>query len=156
METLVPNRYLMQFEIPIHYRDPGIQVTADVDRWDDAYLLPDLGALEDDPDYAYVWMAWNEKGFSIACYVDEKTKPPRCVPNAFWKGDNLRLMTDMPDTRDIKRATRFFQHFYVLPRGGGGGGTAPVAANVRINGHPEHGRAGADYALPLPSTASST
>jgi hypothetical protein len=42
-------------------------------------------------------------------------------------------MTDMRDTRDIRRATRFCQHWYLLPAGGGTrkneavGGAAKVA-----------------------------
>jgi hypothetical protein len=133
MEPLVPNRYLMRFEIPLVYRPPGLVVDADLSKWTDQYLLPDLSRLEGHENWASVWMAWNEQGLFIACFVEGKDLPLRCNPNVYWKGDNLRLMTDMRDTRTIKRASRFCQQFYFLPTGGGRDGKEPVAGTAKVH-----------------------
>jgi hypothetical protein len=133
METLVPNRYLARFEFPLLYHRPGLKIDGDVTKWPDRYLLPDIGQLDEEENWAPVWMAWNEEGLYIACLVDEKEHPPKCNPSAFWKSDNLRLMTDMRDTRTIKRASRFCQQFFFMPTGGGGDGKHAVAGAAKIH-----------------------
>jgi hypothetical protein len=77
-------------------------------------------------------MAWNETGLFIASAVEGRSQPFRCNPAQFWKGDNLRLCTDMRDTRDLKRGSRYCQQFYFLPSGGGPDGRSPVAGAAKL------------------------
>ena len=105
MSGLVPNRLLFRFEIPLRYREsPAID--GDLSDWSDAFLLPDLSRLDGQEPFGRIWLAWNETGLFLACRVEGRRSPFACDPEAFWKGDNLRLMTDMRDTRDLKRASR--------------------------------------------------
>lgn len=145
---LVPNRHVMRFEFPLIRRATKFKLDGSLSGWDDRYLLPNFGALEGLEPWGQVYAAWDDDGLYVACVVDEKQKPLRCVPSKFWKGDNFRVMTDMRDTRNIKRATRFCQHFYFLPTGGGRGGQDPVAGSAKIN------RARAD--APLAASADMT
>ena len=132
MTTLVPNRFLFDFEFPLNYRQVLPVIDGDLGDWRDADLLPKLGELDGLAEFADVWACWNETGLAIACRVTGKRQPPRCDPKAFWTGDNLRLCTDMRDARTNKRATRFCQQFYFLPTGGRGMKNDPVAGVNKI------------------------
>jgi len=137
MSGLVPNRFLFRFEVPLRYR-ASPKIDGDLSDWSDAYLLLDLGQLDEKESFGRIWLAWNETGLFIACQVEGRKSPLQCDPKAFWKGDNLRLMTDMRDTRDLKRASRYCQHFYFLPSGGGQDGKQPVAGSAKVNRATEH------------------
>ena len=132
MNGLIPNRLLFDFEFPLHHRSTLPVIDGDLGDWCDDDRLPRLGAVDGMPDVADVWACWDESGLSIACRVTRKRKPLRCNPKTFWKGDNLRLCTDMRDARDNKRATRFCQQFYFLPTGGGRRGADAAAGTQTI------------------------
>ena len=119
MTALVPNRFLFEFELSLHYRKDLPVIDGAVNDWTDADLLPKLSEVDGQTEFADVWACWNESGLCIACRVTGKHQPPRCDPSRFWTGDNLRLCTDMRDARSNKRATRYCQQFYFLPTGGG-------------------------------------
>lgn len=132
MTSLVPNRFLFDFEFPLAYRAALPAITGRLRDWTDDERLVSLGELEGRKDFAEVWACWNESGLAVACRVGRKHTPLHCDPRAFWAGDNLRLCTDMRDTRNVKRATRFCQQFYFLPTGGGPRRDQPVAASTKI------------------------
>jgi hypothetical protein len=127
MSGLVPNRFLFDLEFPLRYRAEPPTITGDLHDWTHEELLPLLGDLDDRPDFAAVWACWSEKGIAVACRVTGKWHPLKCDPQRFWTGDNLRLCTDMRDARTNRRATRFCQHLYLLPTGGGARRNQPVA-----------------------------
>jgi len=132
MAGLVPNRLLFRFEVPVRYRRSPV-IDGDLSDWGDEFLLPDLGKIEGRKAFGKVWLAWNETGLFVACRVAGRRGPFLCDPRQFWKGDNLRLMTDMRDTRDLKRASRYCQQFWFLPAGGGKDGRQPVAGAAPVN-----------------------
>lgn len=138
MTQLLPNRLLFRFELPIRRFDKPPRIDGRLKDWDDRYRLQPLGQIDDKPEWGDVYVGWDEAGLYVACRVSDKTRPLRCDPKRFWKGDNLRVMTDMRDTRNIHRASRFCQHFYFLPVGGGRGGHEPVAASAKVNRANQH------------------
>ena len=151
MSGLVPNRLLFRFEMPLRYREsPAID--GDLSDWSDAFLLPDLSRLDGHEPFGQIWLAWNETGLFLACRVEGRRSPFECDPKAFWKGDNLRLMTDMRDTRDLKRASRYCQQFYFLPAGGGKDGKVPVAGAARVNRATEHAPPVPPGSIPIAGT----
>jgi hypothetical protein len=131
--SLLPNRFLFKFEFPLHRCAPPPKIDGRADDWDPRWLLPPLHSIDGECGFAAVFVTWNDDGLHVGCQVEGKSRAPRCDPRQFWKGDNLRLMTDMRDTRDIRRATRFCQQFYFLPVGGGPGGEEPVAGSAKIH-----------------------
>jgi hypothetical protein len=133
MTRLVPNRFLFDFEFPLRYRAKTPRITGALADWSDADLLPDWGALDDQPAFGTLWAVWNDDGIAVACRVDGKSAPPQCRPATFWKGDNLRLCLDLRDTRTIRRASRHCQQFYLLPTGGGKTRGQPVAGTSPIH-----------------------
>ena len=127
MNVLIPNRFLFSFEFPLHCRQTMPKIDGKLTGWSDEELLPKLGELDGQSDFADVWGCWNEAGIAVAYKVAGRRKALRCDPDKFWTGDNLRLCTDMRDARTVKRATRFCQQFYFLPTGGGPKRNRPVA-----------------------------
>ena len=132
MTGLVPNRLLIDVELPIRYREVPPFVTGNPDEWPDEFLLPDLSLLEGQPGFAPVYAAWNEDGIYVATRVTGKRRPLICDPKTFWKSDHLRICLDTRDARANKRATRFCHQFYLLPAGGGGKGDRAVGGSHRI------------------------
>lgn len=118
MTELVPNRFLVDVEFPLRYRSAPPQIDGDLSDWSDAELLPYFGELDEEVAFADLWACWHESGLYFACHVTGKWSRLRCDPKHFRSGDNLRICTDMRDTRGNKRATRFCQQFYFLPTGG--------------------------------------
>lgn len=134
---LVPNRLLVRFEFALRYRKPP-RIDGDLADWSDEYLLPDFSGMDGQDSFARIWMAWHESGLCFACQVQGRSSPFQCNPKEFWKGDNVRLCTDMRDARDNKRASRFCQQFYFLPAGGGKNGSDPIAGSTKIHRATEH------------------
>lgn len=137
MSSLVPNRFLFKFEFPLLRAKKPLPVTGDVDAWGERYLLPALCTLDGQTPIGEVFAAWSSEGLYVACRVSGKKRAPRCDPATFRQSDCLRVMTDMRDTRDIRRATRFCQQFFFLPTGGGSkqkdacGGSSIVARAIQ-------------------------
>ena len=129
---LVPTRFLFDFEIPLRYQRRSPRITGRLADWSPDYLLPPLCRLEGIEPFAPVYACWNETGLFMATEVTGKSRPLKCDPQRYWKSDNLRVCTDMRDTRSSKRASRYCRQFYIMPTGGGHGGDKPVAASVQI------------------------
>ena len=138
MSGLVPNRQLFRYEVALRRCAKPPRIDGDVSDWSDEFLIPPICKLDGEEPFAPVYIAWNDNGLYVACRVTDKESTLRCDPKEFWKGDNLRLCTDMRDARDIKRGTRFCQQFYFLPAGGGAGRKEPVAGSARLQRAREH------------------
>ena len=132
MTGLVPNRLLFDFEIPIRHRSEPPSLGGDLDDWDERSLLPDLCRVEGQRPFGRVYAAWSAEGLYVAAAVSGKQRTLRCDPAEFWKSDHLRLCVDFRDARNLKRATRFCQQFYLLPTGGGSRRNRPVAGSHPI------------------------
>lgn len=133
MSQLVPNRLLFKFEYPLYRCAKALPMDGQVNKWDGKFILPAFQVIDAEDGFAELYAAWDENGLYIGCQVKGKRSPPRCDPDRFWKSDNIRIMTDMRDTRQIRRATRFCQQFYLLPTGGGRGGKQAVAGSASIH-----------------------
>jgi hypothetical protein len=147
--ALVPNRFLFKFEFSLLRSDPSPAIDGRADRWDERLLLPRLHELDMGPAVGDVLATWNDEGLYIGCVVRGKRRSPRCDPAQYWKSDCLRLMTDLRDTRDIRRATRFCQHFFLLPAGGGRDGDEPVSGGAKIQRAAEHAPEAPRGSLPI-------
>ncbi len=132
MPPLIPNRFLFKFEFPLLRCPKPPAIDGRANKWDRRYLLPPLHELDDKPPIGDVLMTWDRAGLYLAVSVTGKKRPLHCDPERFKQSDCLRLMTDMRDTRDSRRAGRFCQHFYFLPTGGGAKGREPVAGAAKI------------------------
>ncbi len=139
MTSLVPNRFLFKFEFPLQRAPKALLINGTLEGWAEKYKLPPLFRIDGENGFADVYAAWNEAGLYIGCRVTGKRAPLHVEPAQFWKSDNVRVMTDMRDTRNIRRATRFCQQFFLLPAGGGKGGKQAMAGGAAIHRATEDG-----------------
>lgn len=132
MPPLVPNRLLFKFEFPLHRCARPPRLDGDVANWDERWLLPPLHQIDDAMTLGRIWACWDDGGLYVGAAVSGKQQPLRCDAAHFRQSDHLRVMTDMRDTRSIRRATRFCQQFYFLPTGGGKGGREAIAGGAPV------------------------
>lgn len=132
MSSLVPNRFLFKIEFPLRRAKKGLPIDGDVSAWGEQYALPPMCTIDGQAPFGQVYGAWNEGGLYVGCRVEGKTRAVKCDPANFRNSDCLRVMTDMRDTRDIRRASRFCQHFYFLPAGGGAKGREACGGSAKI------------------------
>ncbi|MBX3393995.1 MAG: hypothetical protein KF841_01370 [Phycisphaerae bacterium] len=144
MSLIIPNRFLFKFEFQLNWCATAPSIDGRLENWDPSWRLPALHQLDEEPGFAEVFATCDEDGLYIAARVSGKSRPPICDPERFWKSDHVRVMTDMRDTRSIRRATRFCQHFHLLPTGGGRDGRAAIAGADKVQ------RATEDAPLPKP------
>jgi hypothetical protein len=150
MNVLVPNKLLFRFEYALPYLE-AVTVDGRLDEWPEAARLQDFGGLEGQAAFAQVWMGWNEGGLYLAVRVEGRTRPFECRRSAFWKGDNVRLCTDMRNTGEIKRASRYCQQFYFLPAGGGKDGRLAQGGAAKLHRAMEHAPLPPDDAVKVAS-----
>ncbi len=155
MTQLIPNRSLMDIELPLTYRKRTPRLRGDLTDFSQDCLLPPLCELDGQDAFADVYACWNESGLYVGICVENKTRRPNCDPKAYWKSDVLRLCIDTRDARNIKRASRYCQAFYALPLGGGRGGSEPIAASHKIQRAREDAPPVPPGALPIASCVSS-
>lgn len=148
MAVLVPNRLLFRLEFPLRYRESP-KIDGKLTDWSDEFLLPDYGAIDGETSFGKLWAGWNETGLFVACKVAGRKSDFNCDPKRFWTGDNLRVMTDMRDTRENKRASRYCQQFFILPSGGGKNGQSPIAGGAKVHRATEHAPVAPLNSLPI-------
>ena len=130
---LVPFRMLVRLEIALHRLDKPLRIDGNLRKWSDKHLMPAVHELDEARAVGPVWVGWHETGLYVACKVRGKRRAVDCKPRWFWRSDNLRIMTDMRDTKDTHRATRFCQQFYFMPAGGGAYEDEPAAGGAKIH-----------------------
>lgn len=129
---IVPNRFLFRFEFPVRQFKRPPKLDGDPEAWGDRHLLPPLCVLDDEEPFGDVYAGWSDAGLYFGCVVAGKRGLPHCNPAEFRKSDHLRIMTDMRDARQVRRATRYCQEFFFMPAGGGTRGKDATAASVEI------------------------
>ncbi len=132
MDAIVPNRFLFRFEFPLRRAAKALPLSGEPADWGDRFLLPELCSIDGQTPFARVFGGWSEAGLYVAARVAGKARALRCDPTDFRHSDCMRLMTDMRDTRSIRRATRFCQQFFFLPAGGGAKRREACAGLVKI------------------------
>ncbi len=133
MIDCICRRAFFRFELPIPFRARTPVIDGDLSKWGPHFLVPPLVELEGQPPFADVYWAWNEQHLCFAFDVPQRSGPPACDLEHWWKKDGVRICIDTRDTRDVKRATRFCHFFYVLPTGGGARGDRPVVGTHRLS-----------------------
>jgi len=156
MTQLVPNRFLFKFEFPLHRCARPPKIDGSLTKWDKRTRLPALHVIDGEEGFATLHACWDDDGLYLGCRVAGKTQPLVCDPTRFWKSDNIRVMTDMRDTRTIRRATRFCQQFFLLPTGGGRDGQQAVAGGAAVRRAMVNAPVPAKGAIPIVSKITRT
>lgn len=137
MDALIPNRFLIKPELALMHFKTAPPLNGTLSKWPAESKLPPLCELDGESPFADIYAGWNDQGLYIGVSVRGKSEPLACDSQQFWKGDNVRVMTDMRDTRNIRRATRFCQHFYLLPAGTDS--NRPTAGGSKVHRASEEG-----------------
>ncbi len=131
---LVPHRFLVRLAHPcLHLRD---MPRPDDDRLLDLpseYRLDNFAALDEQCNFAEVFLAWNELGLGVQMEVRGKERLPQGDAGRPRSSDGLTLWLDTRDARTSHRASRYCHQFHFLPTGGGPDHDEPVFAPARIN-----------------------
>lgn len=132
MPTVVPAPFLFRFALPVH-QVPGLpRESAPWLRLPESCRLVNAGGLGDEPQFAELRAAWNPDGLALSVHVSGKKFPPFCDPEDVVRSDGLRVWFDLRDTKTLHHATRFCQHFVLMPSGGGKDGLQSVVKPLAV------------------------
>ena len=123
---LVPHSFLFRYSFPVLYEKKLPKRGKKILSLLDQFCLPNIGNLDDQPSFAQIKVAWNEKGFGVSVEVAGKKHPPECDVSSPNLTDCLQVWIDTRNTQSIHRASQFCHHFCLFPAGGGKGKKSPV------------------------------
>ena len=89
-----------------------------------------FGEMDSQPEFADVFLGWNESGLGVVFEVHGKSLPIFGEPNRSATCDGLTLWIDTRDNRTIHRANRFCQKFFLLAHDGTDEGIAAGAGGT--------------------------
>ena len=146
----IPNRVYFNYAFQCRYREQAPRINGVLDDWDNGFLVPDLGFLENRPAAADVFMAWNDEGLYFAVDV-RKRKPVHSYYGRHWTGDSFQIWLDTRDVKTARRAGRYCHQFNCLPTGGGDNGDRPVVKPTQVDRAREKWNMPEQEALPIAS-----
>jgi len=113
------------------WREKSPRIDGALGDWSDEQLMPPLGELAGEEQFASLWMAWNERGLYLALSVP---KHERIVTNreSPSSGDAFELFIDTRGARTSHRASQFCYHLVVLPAPPGRADGDPVIIQRNI------------------------
>jgi hypothetical protein len=122
--AVVPHAFLFRYSFPIRRADNLPRKQGPLLDLSEDYLLPDLGALQEQSRFAALRMAWSAGGIGFRVDVRGKRDKPLCRAAIPEESDGLQVWIDTRNTQSIHRASRFCHHFCALPAGEGRRGDA--------------------------------
>jgi hypothetical protein len=97
------------------------------------FRIDNFAGLDDQKDFAEVFLAWNEGGLGLQVQVHGKEKLPQGNAARPRSSDGVTFWLDTRDARASHRASRYCHQFHFLPTGGGPDGDEPAFAQSKIN-----------------------
>ncbi|MBX3442914.1 MAG: hypothetical protein KF774_10950 [Planctomyces sp.] len=144
MSSVLPAPFLFRFALPVPRVDglprrsfPWLKLPA-------SCRLLEPSTLEKSSTFADLRVAWNRDGLGLAVEVTGKKLPVFYDVRDPYRSDGLRVWIDTRDTKGVHHATRYCQHFLVLPLGGGDDGRGALVVPTPV------ARAREDAKLPDP------
>lgn len=124
--AVVPNSFLFRFAVRC-IRVAKLPSSGDrIVKLNDRCRIPFFGAMDGQPEFAKVWMAWNEGGLGVAFEVRGKEMPIQGEAARPTGSDGMSLWLDMRDSRTAHRAGRFCQRFLINAHDGADSAAALV------------------------------
>jgi Carbohydrate family 9 binding domain-like len=131
--TLVPPSFLLRLSYPCRQHK---EMPREDDRLLDLppeYRLENFTALDGQPGFADVRLAWNDLGLGLQVEVKGKDNAPQGDADRPRASDGVTLWLDTRDARASHRASRYCHQFHLLPTGGGPDHDEPVFAQSTIH-----------------------
>jgi hypothetical protein len=129
---LVPAPFLFRFTLPVARVDRLPRAEAPLLELPESCRVPFPSALDQDPAWSELRIAWNPHGLGLSLTVAGKQDWPRCNPEAVLQSDGVQLWIDTRDTQSVHRATRYCHRFCLLPGGTGDDGRDPFLKQFPI------------------------
>jgi hypothetical protein len=131
---LVPHRFLLRVAHPCPLVKkmplPGSDRLLDLPP---NCRIDNFAAMDDQRNFADVFLAWNEQGLGLQVEVRGKANPPQGDAARPRGSDGITLWLDTRDSRTSHRASRHCHQFHFLAAGGGSERDEPVFAQTKIN-----------------------
>lgn len=99
----------------------------------DECRIDNLAEMDDERNFADVWLAWNEMGLGVQIDVRGKEKEPEGNIARPRGSDGLSLWIDTRDARTSHRGTRYCHQFHFLASGGGPDQDEPAVVQAKIH-----------------------
>ncbi len=131
-EQLIPPSLLFRFAVPCRACDERWNNTRGV-ALNESHRLPNLGELDQQPNFADVRAGWSKDGLMFTVDVSGKQQSLWCRPTQLTESDGFQVWIDTRNTHNVHRANRFCHWFLFLPTGGGPGREDPIATMLKIN-----------------------
>lgn len=148
--ALVPHRFLLRIAHPCRYHKamPRMERESLFDLGPE-HRIDNFAAMDDQVNFADIFLAWNELGIGILLDVRGKEKEPVGDVARPRGSDGLTLWLDLRDARTSHRASRYCHQFHFLATGGGPDRDEPAVAQTRIHRALEDAPLAASNAIPL-------
>lgn len=130
--SLLPAPFLFRYSIPIVKVDRLPRAKSPLLKLPATAAVPFPSAMESNPDFAELSMAWNNNGLALSVTVAGKTTWPSCSPESPQASDGVQIWIDTRDTQNIHRASRYCHYFCLLPIGEGEDGMIPIVKQLPI------------------------
>jgi hypothetical protein len=95
--------------------------------------VDNFAAMDDERNFAEVYLAWNERGLGLQVEVKGKEQLPQGDVSRPRGSDGVTLWIDTRDARTSHRASRYCHQFHFLPTGGGSEHDEPAFVQTKIN-----------------------
>lgn len=126
LNQIVPPRFLFRWSFPARNLKKIPKSSGRLLDLPEECLLPSLGELDQQRDFATVKLAWNDDGLGVSVEVSGRSHRPQGLANENDRPDGVWLWVNTRNTQTVHRATRFCHHFLLLPIGGGPKQADPV------------------------------
>jgi len=131
---LVPHRFLFRLCYPCRPckgmpRDHDDQLLA----LGPEYRIDNFARMDEQRNFAEVYLAWNEFGLGLQVEVRGKEQPAQGDASRARSSDGVTLWLDTRDARASHRASRYCHQFHFLPTGGGQEHDEPAFVQTKIN-----------------------
>lgn len=130
----VPSRFLLRLARKCLYRK-----NMPLEKGDllldlpDAFCIPTLSELDQQPAFAEIRLAWNEGGIGLQATIAGKKEPLQGDIARPRTSDGVTLWLDTRDSRTSHRGTRYCHMFHFLACGGGPDKEAPGFLQSKIH-----------------------
>lgn len=131
--SLIPAHFLFRLSFGCPYVKELVTADDELIALPESARLDSRSRLAEQPYFADLRLAWNEKGLGVELRVKGKDQAPVGDVNRPRGSDGLFLWIDTRDTRNIHRASRYCHQFFFLPTGGGKELDEPVCGQLKIH-----------------------
>ncbi|WP_437194436.1 hypothetical protein [Planctomicrobium sp. SH527] len=117
--NVIPTAFLFRYTIPVLRQDKLPRAKAPLLKLPEVCQIPWPSALNGEPEFAKLALAWNPEGLAIEAIVTLPERTKNKKSKEFTDEGSLLIWIDTRDTQSQHRASRFCHQFVASTQGGG-------------------------------------